>query len=481
MYKDDRKQIWITILLFVFIFAMRLPYLSNSPIETGESWRQSDTESMARNFVVDYFHILYPQLNYDGSPPNIAQLEFQLTTYLIALLYQTFGFHYELARLVPTLFFIGSAYFLYLLAKKYFSVEVAWMAILFYGLFPVNLFYSRAIMPESAALFFFIASFYVFSEWIERERNWLIFVSAILTALAISIKTPTIFVGLAMILMAIVKYKEKIVTAWQLWLFALVALVPPAIYFTWLDTVAEFTFVTGIGTKHILPEFTTAIFSSEAGDFFREHLPSSFTVFALVLGVIGALTINWHHQYPIGFLLLAVLLEVTTIVAVIQFNYYLIFLGPVLALVAAKALAVLLDFEYGHIGIALVLMVFAVSSYGHVNERFMVKEDILKQAEVIKQYTEADDLIVIGTFSPDLLNASERKGWRANIDYYDHIPTGPEDELNYFIEHGARYFFPKRGYIYNDGDLTYRNYLEDNFEKIEVQLEGEDYSFYQLE
>ncbi len=191
--------------------------------------------------------------------------------------------------------------------------------------------------------------------------------------------------------------------------------------------------------------------------------------------------INLKVEYPIGVWMLAIILEVITIVAVIRFNYYLVFLGPVMAIIAAKALATFLRWKYGVIPIIVILAIIGFVSYQQVEPRFVEKTTILKQAEFVKQYTEKDDLIVVGTFSPELLNASERKGWRANIKYYDYIPEGPEDELNYFIERGAKYFVPAKGYIYDDDDQAYRNYLETHFEKITIIEPDGDYSLYKLQ
>ncbi len=468
-------------LLLLFIFTTRLPYLTHSPFESGESWRQGDTESMARNFVEERFNLFFPQLNYDGAAPNYAQLEFQITTFLIAILYKIFGISYLFARLVPLLFFIGSAYFLYLITKKYYPVETAWLSTALYAIFPLNVYFSRAIMPESAALFFFLGAFYFFNEWIEKEKNWLIVTSALMTALAIAVKTPAIFVGIPMLAMSLIKYRKRIFFIWQLCFFAGVSLLLPFIYFKWLESVAEFTFVSNIGAKHIIPEFATALFTPEALTFFQTHLPKSFTLISLLLFMIGVLTINWKKEYPIAILMIAIILEVITIVAVIRFPYYLIFLGPIVAIIAGKGLAYLLRIRFGSVPIMLILGIISFSSYTGVEAMFEEKVTLLTQAEIVKEKTEKEDLIVVGTFSPDLINASERKGWRANINYYDFIPQGPEAELQYFIEHGAKYFIPAQGYIYNDKDGEYHHYLEKNFEKISVIHDGKDYSFYRLQ
>jgi 4-amino-4-deoxy-L-arabinose transferase-like glycosyltransferase len=121
------KNNWVTILILALIFVIRIPHMTHNPYEY-DSWRQSDTEAIARNFVEHRFNIFFPQLNYDGPLPNYVQLEFQITTFIIAILYKMFGYHYVLARIVPILFFMGSAYYMYLISKHYYNQATAWIS-----------------------------------------------------------------------------------------------------------------------------------------------------------------------------------------------------------------------------------------------------------------------------------------------------------------------------------------------------------------
>jgi len=460
------KDRLITLFIFFIIIALRVPHITASPFEACEFWRQSDTEAIARNFVENRFNIFFPQLNYDGPLPNYSQLEFQITTFLIAILYKLFGYHYILARLVPAAFFMGSAYFVYLVAKRYYSREAAWMAVILYGIMPLNLFFSRAIMPEPAALFFFVGAFYFFSRWIDDEMFSHLLVSAVFTALAISQKVPAVFVGIPMIFMAAAKYKKSIFLNRKLWAFALIALLPDIIYFKWLGTVAEFKFVDGIATKHIFPEFFRAIFTKSAWDFFYVQIPKSFTWYAVALALAGFLKTDRRKEYPVVIWALAMVLELATIVAVIKFNYYMVFITPPMALLGGKFLAGICRSKKGAALAFALLLLFTVQSLSNVAPFYKQQQDVLVQAEVVRQLTRKDDLIVTGTLNPGVLNAGRRQGWRANIKYYDYIPQDPENEVKYYVERGAKLFVPLKDQIYGD-DGSYRKYLEQNYEKIE--------------
>lgn len=467
----------ITFIIICLILCLRIPYINQSPYEQGERWRQSDTESIARNFIEHRFNIFYPQFNYDGPMPNYVQLEFQVTTFLIAILYKCFGYKYMLARIVPILFFIGSCVFLYLIARKYYSIEQSRIALLLYGIFPINIFFSRAIMPESSALFFYLGAFYFFVVWIEKVQRKYIFLASIFTALAISQKIPTIFIGIPMLAMAIHKYKMKIFKVWELYCFGIISLGTPYLYFHWIKNIAEFKFVNDIAQKHIFVRFFQDFFTREAMEFFRDKLPQGYTLQLLCLSVIGLILMNWKDEFPIGIWAGAMALELILIVAVIRLYYYLIFVGPLIALMASKPLNMIWRHKYGGVWMTLIMIWVGYSAYISLVPFYIEKTEIIKQANMVKKYTEKEDLIVVGTPDPALLNACERKGWRANIKYYDYIPKDPVEEIDYYIKNGAKYFVPMKGWIANDNG-EYKKYLDNNFTKI---IDEEGYYIYQLQ
>lgn len=465
----------VTILVFLFIFYTRIPHINNSPCEQGDFWRQSDTESIARNFIEDRFNIFYPQFNYDGAKPNYVQLEFQITTFIIALLYKAFGYHYYLARLVPIMFFIGSAIYVYLIAKRCYNIPAARFAALSYAIMPLNIFYTRAIMPESAALFFFTGAFYYFIKWYDNEKLPLLFISAVFTCVSISQKTPTAFIGLAMLLMLIKKYGLNFFTKWELWVFAAISLVPNLLYIQWSKGIAEFDFVTNIGLLHIVPKAMKALADIESYKFAAGEIAAAVSPGIIALVTIGLIDMEWERDYPIFFWTAAMLLEVIAVVAVIKLRYYFIFITPAAAILSGKTLGKLGKSKKTVTAVFMGLLVLTLWNYNGAKSFFAEKDNILKQAEVIQRYTNKDDLIVIGTLEPTLLNQSERSGWRANIKYYKDTPSGAEKEINYLIEKGAKYFSPLGGYIYGD-DGSYRRYLDENFERLG---EGE-YFIYRL-
>lgn len=473
--KRSRWGVIVTILVFAFIFSIRIIYINNSPCEQGDFWRQSDTESIARNFIEDRFNIFYPQFNYDGEKPNYVQLEFQITTFIIALLYRAFGYSNYIARLVPIMFFIGSAAYVYLITKRYYKNPAAWFAALAYAIMPMNIFYTRAIMPESAALFFFTGAFYYFIKWYDDEKLPMLFLSAVFTCLSISQKTPTVFMGLAMVFMLSKKYGLKFLAKWELWAFAFISLLPNMLYIQWSKSIAEFDYVTNIGLLHIVPKTLKTLADIESYKFAAGEIAAAVSPGLIALVLIGLIDIEWKKDYPVLFWTAAILIEVIAVAAVIKLRYYFIFITPIAAILAGKTMGRLGKGKKTVIAVFAGLLVLTLWNYNGSKSFFVEKNNILKQAEIIDRYTNENDLIIIGTVEPALLNQSRRSGWRANIKYYKEIPSGAEKEINYLIEKGADYFSPLGGFIYGD-DGSYMEYLNTNFERLG---EGE-YFIYKL-
>lgn len=471
----NRGTLIITILVFLSIFLIRIPYINNSPCEQGDYWRQSDTESIARNFIEGKFNIFYPQFYYDGPKPNYVQLEFQITTFLIALLYKAFGYHYYLARLVPITFFLGSSIYVYLIGKRYYGRDAGWFAAISYAIMPMNIFYTRAIMPESAALFFFIGGFYYFILWYDNEKLWPLLLSALFTCLAISQKTPTAFMGLAMLLMVLKKYKLKFYTKWELWAFAILSLLPNVIYIIWSKSISEFNFVSNIAIIYIIPKSIKSLTSMETLIFAVKEIALEPSLCITALAIIGFIDTKWEEEHPLIFWTFAIILEIITVAAVIKLRYYFIFITPLAALWAGKVLGGIGKSYKTLVGVFISLALLSFNNYYGAKLFFLEKHDVLKQAEVIQRYTKKEDLIVIGAVEPALLNQSGRSGWRANIKYYKDIPTGAQKEINYYINKGAKYFSPLEGNIYGDNG-SYKEYLENNYEK----LGNEKYYIYKL-
>lgn len=156
-------------------------------------------------------------------------------------------------------------------------------------------------------------------------------------------------------------------------------------------------------------------------------------------------------------------LECATVVAVIKFNYYLVFILPVCAMLAALAVK---DLAEHRKSVAVVACVFAVLSLylkgTSAWEKTKELEEIGRVGHFIAENTDFDDGIAVCAMNPAYINAADRRGYRANIKY-DYILTKPDDELAYFADHGVRWLIVRGGYIDGDSDGSYLAYVQETY------------------
>lgn len=455
--KKERK---VLIIIFVFLLILRIPKLSNPPADY-HNWRQSDTEMMAQNLIENNFSLIYPQLNYDGPSPNYAQLELPVTPLLIAALYKVFGFRYFLARLVPVFLFLASAYFLYLIALRFLGQRSAFLSLLLYGIFPFNIYFSRAIMPEAAALFFQLAGFYFFLLWQRHSKGMFLIASSLLIALAVMQKIPAVFI---LVPIAYLLFRENgwgMVFCYDSWTILLTAVVPALIYFSVLGQLTQADYVTGIASRFI-PNLIGALKDPGAGDYLKNILLRAYSGMGLLFIIFLPLLLN-KKRFPLGVWFLTMALETAVVVSAVQLDYYALFLGPPLALLGGTVLGKISNLKKGYLGVPLLIMVFCIilyQGYLELSPRYILNKDYLLYAQAIQEKTKKEDLLVIGLDNPAILNLSQRKGWRANINY----KQDPAGELSEYKNQGADYFIMINNSIYGDEDGSYKNYLDSYFD-----------------
>jgi Dolichyl-phosphate-mannose-protein mannosyltransferase len=195
------------------------------------SWRQADIAMISSNFYRNGFDILHPQVNWAGNMPGFVGTEFPLVPFLTALLYLIFGEHLILGRLVSIGFFILSIPLFYLLVRKYFGQQTAWLALFFYVASPLSVFYTRNLMPESAMLCFAIGALYFFSSWMDDDKNSNFLLAILFTALALLVKIPMGVTGVPLGYLAFTKHKWSMFRQKKLWIFGFAVITPSVVWY----------------------------------------------------------------------------------------------------------------------------------------------------------------------------------------------------------------------------------------------------------
>lgn len=219
-------------LLLILILALLLRlYHVNFPVAGWHSWRQADTAAIARNFYQNGFNLFYPQVDWGGNSPGFVESEFPLYSFLVTLSYAIFGVNDLWGRVLSVVFSIATIYGLYLLARKFISDKVALWTAFIYAILPLNIFYGRAFMPESAILLCSVFGIYFFSEWLDSGRSKDFVLSWLFVSLAILIKIPTLYLGLPLVFLAWNKYGKTTFKIWQIWLLAFLVLLPVVLWY----------------------------------------------------------------------------------------------------------------------------------------------------------------------------------------------------------------------------------------------------------
>jgi len=279
----------------ILAVAMRL-FLIDQPYIDNWSWRQSDVAAIARNFYQNGFHLAHPQIDWAGDAPGYVGTEFPILPFVAAICYKFFGVHEWIGRIQAVILFAVSLPFFFLLVRDTwhglpahgasagcrcrFADTAATWALFFYSFAPLNLFASREFMPDVPSLSLAIIGLYFFlryghairdsriawprAEESKRDRangesvagRWLI-ASGGFISLALLIKLPTAIIGAPLLYLAVAAVYDhrtlsnggrrpalqdllvRLVARWELWLFALITLAPPAIWYWHAHEVAE--------------------------------------------------------------------------------------------------------------------------------------------------------------------------------------------------------------------------------------------------
>jgi hypothetical protein len=193
----NRRHAGIIFISVLFVFALQLPWISRPPFD-AHCFRQCQTLSTIELFALEGIDVLHPKTNYVGEP-GVFVLELPLFQALCALLYQWFGPHLWLVRLVNLMFTFGNALLTFAIGKRLFNSEAGFASMLIYLFAPLNLVYMASTLIDPSATLCSLSAF-VFALRVLHPRDnegpagagtWAAFALAcILTAL---IKTLYLF------------------------------------------------------------------------------------------------------------------------------------------------------------------------------------------------------------------------------------------------------------------------------------------------
>ena len=184
----------VVLALILFAFLARF-YHIGAPLLDHHSIRQIDTASIARNFYEGGFNLFRPQFD-GGGTPGYVECEFQIYSYLVAILYKMFGVREYLGRLLSVICSLFTAACLYFLIKRIKDPSTALFSVFAFVASPLSIAVGRSFQPESMMLFFSTATLLSLLEWLETKNIKFYFLTILFLSLTLLIKIPNLFLGL---------------------------------------------------------------------------------------------------------------------------------------------------------------------------------------------------------------------------------------------------------------------------------------------
>ncbi len=181
-------------------------------------WRQSDCLSITYNYYKEGMHFFSPAVNWCGadSTGKSCTSECPLLYYLMACLWQIFGYHESIYRIVDTLVAFSGLYFLFKLANEILK-DGAWSVMVALLLFtsPIFTYYANNFTTDVPALSLALIAWFFFYKFYKEGRNkhfylWILFcLLAGLTKISALLSFVPIFLIFPIEAMGIYRFKAE--------------------------------------------------------------------------------------------------------------------------------------------------------------------------------------------------------------------------------------------------------------------------------
>ncbi|OGK31282.1 hypothetical protein A3F29_00260 [Candidatus Roizmanbacteria bacterium RIFCSPHIGHO2_12_FULL_33_9] len=443
------KLKWIfIILIFALGFTVRL-YKFNAPIADWHSWRQTDTSAVSVFFVEKGFDLLHPRY-YDLSnvpsgvhdnPEGYRFVEFPIYNLFQGGLFKIFGFFTieQWGRLVTIFSSLVSAFFIFLIVKKYLSERAGLIASFFYLFIPFNIYFSRVILPDQSMVTAVLGGVYFFDVWIEDKKfsifNFQFLIALIFTAAALLLKPFAVFFMLPMLYLAFEKFGLNFLKKWQLWFFAITSVLPLVLWRLW-----EFQYPGGIpqsgwllngGNIRFKGAFFYWIFGERVGKLILGYWGLPLLIFGLIHKIPQK-----SYFFFLSFLASSLLYITVVARGNVQHDYYQILIIPSISIFLALGTEYLLNIKENHIKffpylILIILSLFMLFfGWYYVRDFYTIQhESFIRAGREIDKLIPKDAKVIVpndGDTTP--LYFIKRQGWASF-----------EKEMPQMIKMGADY------------------------------------------
>ena len=195
------------------------------------SWRECDVAGIARSYYREGTNLFYPRVDWRGDGPGYAEMELPVYPWLIAWGYKLFGFHESIGRIINYIFSLLTLVVFFKLAKYLLPPWGTLAAAIFFTFNPLLINISNSLQPEGLMFLGYVLAGYLFIRWLDNESKWYLLGACAATAAAILAKATAAHIGLFFAWLILSKYGLAAIRQGRLWLFALGALLPGALWY----------------------------------------------------------------------------------------------------------------------------------------------------------------------------------------------------------------------------------------------------------
>jgi len=469
----------IAVVAIILTSAAVKTYKINAPIADLHSWNQCSCAQVIRNFCEGGMKFFYPEwdlLKDNEPPPRYEAEEVPIYSFFVAILWKLFGQALWLARLSTVAGACVGMVFLFRLTRRLYGDKAALWALFFYAFAPLNLYFQRTIMTDAWGVAASIAAIDLFHLYFLKPKpsRWIF--ATLAATLAGMLKVYFLFIGLPILYLAYERYGSKFALRAELWLAALVIIVPNALWLWHASKIGTLGSVAQDGKfwqSQKLWGGTDLLFSFKFYKKIGERLllyvgTGFFSIFVLYGLVKSHRSLGLPFWWLAGFAAYVLIIRSGNKVH----NYYqLPYLAPasIVAGVGATALLDLLQSKLStskaRIIIAALIAAFLFNSGWYAYNHARLDMSSIAAAELVEKYTDPDDFIIVVEPGKSKRNqvifASHRKGWH----FWTPTPERIEDQMKL----GAKVVV----LVLSDREVEKRRelmtWLHKNFELLEAQ------------
>lgn len=403
-------------------------YKFDGPIADWHSFRQVDTASVARIFVDDGIDILHPRYHDlsniqsgKDNPLGYRMVEFPLYQAVAALIAQSIpSLPIENAlRIVTIASAAGTALLIALMAGL--------LAGFVYAILPYSIFFGRAILPETFAVFWAVLSMYLLHR--DSKRGWVaIIMSAIAGAIALLVKPTAGFLLLPIPYLLFIglpvrhRFAKAIVGGF---IYSLICLFPLWWWRGWIlqfpEGIAVYDWLFNKGNIRFKGAWFEWLFAKRLGELILGY-------WGLLPFGLGIMTAGWLYLWMgLGGLLYLIIFAAGNV----QHDYYQIILLPIVSIYVAKGLNELATNSRFHLIPRYALLITSFSFMLAFSWYTMRTYYWINRPEIIEAGLAADAILpkdakVIAPYNGDttFLFQTKRVGWPLGFDIDKKIEMG---------------------------------------------------------